>query len=379
MARDPERLERFQREARAVAALNHPHIVTIYSVEEADGIHFLTMELVEGSRSTALIPERRPAGRSNSRRSAAALADALAAAHDKGIVHRDLKPANVMVTTDGRVKVLDFGLAKDAAPGRAPRTRPVDRSWAHAKRRGDGDTVPTCRPSRSPAGRVDHRTDIFSLGVMLYEMASGQRPFEAATRRSSWRRRSCATRRGRSRERPPRSAGRPGAAHPALPRERSAAPRADARGTSPASCAHGRIGSPSSAATLRQRPPVRPRGQDEGFWVAVLPFKYSGANADVAALAEGLSEEIVTGLSRFSYLRVDFARRDANTPPDADVACHRQGARRALRHGRQHPAGGLDASRRRAARGRAYRRPPLGGDLRPALPTRPDLRDCRTI
>jgi serine/threonine protein kinase len=116
MARDPDRLARFQREARAVAALNHPHIVTIYSVEEADGINFLTMELVEGQPLDRLICT---GGLTVEQivEIAGPLADALAAAHDKGIVHRDLKPANVMVTRDGRVKVLDFGLAKEVDTG----------------------------------------------------------------------------------------------------------------------------------------------------------------------------------------------------------------------------------------------------------------------
>src|SRR5271170_6281791 len=112
MARDPERLARFEREARTVAALNHPHIVTIYSVEEADGVHFLTMELVEGHALNELIPE---SGLPVQQiiEIASALADALAAAHEKGIIHRDMKPGNVMVTGEGRVKVLDFGLAKE--------------------------------------------------------------------------------------------------------------------------------------------------------------------------------------------------------------------------------------------------------------------------
>ena len=115
MARDPERLARFDREARAVAALNHPHIVTLYSVEESEGTCFLTMELVEGDPLAAHItkgglPLDRILG------IGAAIADALAAAHHKGIVHRDLKPANVMLTADGRVKVLDFGLAKELRP-----------------------------------------------------------------------------------------------------------------------------------------------------------------------------------------------------------------------------------------------------------------------
>ena len=112
MARDVDRLARFQREARAIAALNHPHIVTIYSVDESDGIHFLTMELIEGQTLARHIPD---GGLAVDRTLAigTALADALDAAHRAGIVHRDLKPANVMMTSDGRVKVLDFGLAKE--------------------------------------------------------------------------------------------------------------------------------------------------------------------------------------------------------------------------------------------------------------------------
>ena len=112
MAHDPERLGRFRREAKALAQLDHPNIVTIYSVEECDGVHFLTMQLVEGLPLDRLIPQ---GGLPFEQivEIASALGDALAAAHEKGIVHRDLKPANVMVSNDGRVKVLDFGLAKD--------------------------------------------------------------------------------------------------------------------------------------------------------------------------------------------------------------------------------------------------------------------------
>ena len=122
VAQDPERLARFEREARSLAALNHPNIVTIYSVEEVDGSRFLAMELVEGET-----PRHRSSRRAASRSPrffeiAVPLADALSAAHERGIVHRDLKPGNVMVTREGRVKVLDFGLAKLEAAGRPTRT-----------------------------------------------------------------------------------------------------------------------------------------------------------------------------------------------------------------------------------------------------------------
>ena len=108
---DRERLKRFQREAQAIAGLNHPNVVTIYSVEEADGVSFLTMELVEGTSLDALIP-RRGMPLEDLLEIAVPLTDAVCAAHQRGIVHRDLKPANIMIGNDRRLKVLDFGLAK---------------------------------------------------------------------------------------------------------------------------------------------------------------------------------------------------------------------------------------------------------------------------
>ena len=111
LAGDPDRRERFEREARAAAALNHPNIVTIHSVEEADGVPFLTLELIDGQTLDDLIP-RGGLPLDRVLNLAIPLADAVGAAHQRGITHRDLKPANVMVTSDGRLKVLDFGLAK---------------------------------------------------------------------------------------------------------------------------------------------------------------------------------------------------------------------------------------------------------------------------
>jgi TolB-like protein/Flp pilus assembly protein TadD len=174
MAANPERLERFRREAKALAALDHPGIVTVHSVEESGGVHFLTMQLVEGQPLDKLILE---GGMPIERLLAigTALAEALAAAHDKGIVHRDLKPANVMVTTDGRLKILDFGLARMSLAG-----DPTDSDLSTQARTRDGavmGTVPYMSPEQVSGRPVDHRTDIFSLGVMLYEMATGRRPF----------------------------------------------------------------------------------------------------------------------------------------------------------------------------------------------------------
>jgi serine/threonine protein kinase len=178
MASDPARLERFAREARAIAALNHPHIVTIYSTEEANGIRFLTMELVEGQSVDALIP---PTGIPLRRflELALPLADALAAAHQKQITHRDLKPANVMVAADGRVKVLDFGLAVAERPGSDPaELATAPQVTAPGTIIG---TLPYMSPEQLDGTALDHRTDLFSLGVMFYEMLTGARPFRGAS------------------------------------------------------------------------------------------------------------------------------------------------------------------------------------------------------
>ena len=178
LANDRDRLARFQREARAVAALNHPNIVTLFSVEEVEGIHFLTMEYVEGRSLAEVIP---PGGVPIDGLLAmgATLADALAAAHDKGIIHRDLKPANIMMTTEGRLKVLDFGLVKEIRAA-----SPSDPTVAHAPQTELGVVVGTpayMSPEQISGRSVDQRTDLFSLGIVLYEMATGHRPFRGAT------------------------------------------------------------------------------------------------------------------------------------------------------------------------------------------------------
>ena len=306
MASSPERLERFRREAKALAALDHPSIVTVHSVEEADGVHFLTMQLVEGQPLDRLIPEDGlPVARILE--IARALAEALAAAHEKGIVHRDLKPPNVMVANDGRVKVLDFGLAKLGGP---PEGAQAGSELSTAMRTREGvvmGTVPYMSPEQVSGREVDHRTDLFSLGVILYEMTAGRRPFQGSS--------SAELASSILRDSPPRLCELRGDLPAGLAQvigrclEKNAGDRfASARDVS----AGLRGVSAEASALTAAAPSLRPvaaadwgAGRTaEGFWVAVLPFKHRGTDPGLETLAEGLTEEIVTGLSRFSYLRV---------------------------------------------------------------------------
>jgi dienelactone hydrolase len=180
-ARDPVLVSRFEREARAVAALNHPNIVVLHSIEEHEGIRFLTMEMVEGE---SLARHLQHGGLPVTRvlKLGIALADALAAAHGKGVVHRDLKPGNVMLTPEGRVKVLDFGLAKLAASD--PDLAASQAATMPAPLSTTGEvmgTVPYMAPEQIRGEHVDARTDLFALGVVLYELAAGRRPFTGGT------------------------------------------------------------------------------------------------------------------------------------------------------------------------------------------------------
>src|SRR5580765_6927145 len=179
-AGDADRLKRFQREAQAVAALNHPNVVTIFSVEEAAGVPFLTMELVDGTPLDARIP-RRGMELPELLSIAVPLADAVGSAHERRIVHRDLKPSNIMIGRDGRLKVLDFGLAKlrtDAAGAAEASGLTVERFTAEHSVLG---TAAYMSPEQAEGRAVDPRSDIFSLGILLYEMATGQRPFTGET------------------------------------------------------------------------------------------------------------------------------------------------------------------------------------------------------
>jgi hypothetical protein len=180
-ASDPDRRARFEREAKALAALNHPNIATVFGLEQVDERYVLVMELLEGES----LRERLGGGPLPYRKAAeigAAIARALGAAHDRGIVHRDIKPENVYLTRDGQVRVLDFGLATDReygiGVGGGTETPTVTRRTDPGAVLG---TVGYMAPEQARGDQVDSRTDIFALGVVLYEMFTGRQPFRRET------------------------------------------------------------------------------------------------------------------------------------------------------------------------------------------------------
>ena len=172
---DPERRQRFLVEAKAVSSLNHPNILTVYDIGAEGDVAYLVTELVDGRSLDALIPSSGfPVG--EILRIGTQVADALARAHAAGIIHRDLKPANVMLASDGRVKVLDFGLAKVVEPSRGDEfaTRTMDAQTAEGTVMG---TAGYMSPEQAEGRPLDQRSDIFSFGAMLYELATGRRAF----------------------------------------------------------------------------------------------------------------------------------------------------------------------------------------------------------
>jgi len=183
-----ERRRRFQQEAKAASALNHPNIVHIYDISSSGGTDYIAMEFVDGKTLDRLIGKSGLA-LGDTLKYAIQVADALARAHAARIVHRDLKPANIIVSEDGRVKLLDFGLAKltaaadiDSEAGTATMT---DREDVQTEEGTILGTVAYMSPEQAEGRKLDARSDIFSFGSMLYEMVTGRRPFEGANRIST--------------------------------------------------------------------------------------------------------------------------------------------------------------------------------------------------
>ena len=317
VAASPERLARFEREARTVAALNHPNIVTIHSIEEAGGVRFLTMELVEGDtldRAAAAQP-----GLARALDWAIALADALSAAHDRGIVHRDLKPANVMVTRDGRLKVLDFGLARveDRGPGDGLLTMAQTMDAPLSTPGVAMGTVPYMAPEQVRGEAVDARADLFSFGILLYELVTGRRPFAG----QSWADVSSSI----LRDAPPPIL----AVRGDLPRDlerivmrcldkdrdRRFQTARDVRNELELVRRDLALGAPSPAAA----PAAAPAPAKETPSIAVLPFANRSASADDEYFSDGLADELQNVLAKIRGLRV-AARTSSATFKGKSVA-----------------------------------------------------------
>jgi len=277
---EPDRLSRFEGEARLLASLNHPNIVTVYAVESSGDDRFFTMELVEGRTLREVIP---PSGLEPKEllELAVDIAEGLAAAHEQGVVHRDLKPNNVMIGNDDRVRLLDFGLAK-----RSEISLGMDDA-----RTEDGlllGTGPYMAPEQVQGREVDFRTDIFSFGVLLYEMATGERPFTGKTAAELLS--------AILRDEPVPPATRKAT----LPRELSRLIERCLR-KDPRKRWQSTVDLLHELTTMRDASSAR---RSDVRSIAVLPFADMSAGKDQDYFCEGIAEELIIALNKVEGLRV---------------------------------------------------------------------------
>ena len=287
-ASDPDRLRRFEQEARATGQLNHPNILTVFDIGRHEGAPYIVTELLEGET----LQERLRPGGLPLRKAveiAIEIARGLAAAHDKGIIHRDLKPANLFVTIDGRVKILDFGIAKLAAPRSAhesAETAPVPGATEAGTALG---TVGYISPEQLRGQPVDHRTDVFSFGCVLYEMLSGRRAFAGETTADT-----IAAVLGKNPA--PLGVGVPSALQGIVRRCLEKLPE------DRFSSAHDLVLALNavSETLLTGQAPSEPPAKS----IVVLPFENLSPDPENAFFADGLTEELIADLSKVRVLRV---------------------------------------------------------------------------
>jgi serine/threonine-protein kinase len=307
-----ERRQRFLQEAQAASRLNHPNIVTIYDVLEEDGVCFIAMEYVAGITLDVACAGRGLPLKA-AMKYALEVADALVAAHTAGIIHRDLKPANIIITADGRVKLLDFGLAKLIDP-----MTPAGEAETAGLRTNTGAIVGTAAymsPEQAEGRELDARSDIFSFGLVLYEMLCGQRAF----RGDSWISTLAAILRDEPRPLPEINAAIPAllAQHVKIclrkiPAQRFQSMLEVREALAEAVAAMASSGTAAAAGLPATRPSSPVLAQQDATSIAVLPFANLSADKENEYFSDGLAEEIINALTKVPELRV-IARASAFT------------------------------------------------------------------
>lgn len=286
IAKNPEKKALFEREAKAVAAISHPNIITIYSVEETDQLNFFTMELVKGhSLSELMIADGLPLD--NFINIAVQLADAVSAAHEHGIIHRDLKPQNIMIDNNKSIKILDFGLARFLKSDTS--NLPPEKAETATVEEGFYGTICYTSPEQLRNEILDHRADLFSLGIILFELATGRHPFEGKTNADVM---------ASILKDKPLSAI---TVNPRIPQQLN--------GLLEHCLEKDRRNRITSALELKTEIlNLQPRGiQEVGGAlpsVAVLPFSDLSREQDQAYFCEGIAEEIINALNRIQGIRV---------------------------------------------------------------------------